>query len=250
MFGKNKKSNTDNSAGRIIDENTSFETVETYKTIRTNIMFSMPKSKSGKVIVVTGSMPSEGKTTTAINLAITFAQMGAKVLLADCDLRKPRIHRYLGIEKEDGVSNILCGFCDAQSAIKKDVRENLDCLTSGGTPPNPAELLESDEFTELLAQLKESYDYIFIDTPPTTVVTDAAIIFAQCSGVVVVIRQNITSFDLLDVTMDTISKANAKALGFVVLGTDEKRGKYYGKGKYGYRYKYSYSPYAEGGGTK
>ena len=82
MFGKNKKSNTDNSAGHIIDENTSFETVETYKTIRTNIMFSMPKSKSGKVIVVTGSMPSEGKTTTAINLAITFAQMGAKVLLA------------------------------------------------------------------------------------------------------------------------------------------------------------------------
>lgn len=237
---QNHTKTDNNSLKRILSDKTDFDTVETYKTIRTNIMFSMPKTEEGKVIVVTSSMPNEGKTTTSINLAITFAQMGARVLLIDCDLRKPRIHRYLNIEKSEGVSNILCGFCEFDKAVKKGIKENMDCLTSGDTPPNPAELLETEEYTKLISDLKSKYDYIFIDTPPTTIVTDALIMFKQSSGVVVVTRQNITSFDLLDITMNNISKAKAKVLGVIMLGINEKSKKYYGKNKYGYKYKYSY----------
>lgn len=225
---------------RILDDNANFETCEAYKTIRTNIMFSMPKSERGKVIVIAGSVAGEGKTTTAINLAITFAQTGAKVLIVDCDLRKSRVHRYLGIANDEGVTNVLCGFCGIEDAIVKNVRENLDCLTSGGTPPNPSELLESEEYEKMINSLKEKYDYIFIDTPPTTVVTDAAITFKQSSGIVVIVRQHITKFEFLDTTVETAKKANAKILGFVMLGCTDKTHKHYGKGKYGYA-KYSYS---------
>lgn len=231
---------------RILDENTGFSTIETYKSIRTNIMFSMPKSDKGKVIVVTSSSPGEGKTTTSVNLAITFAQTGAKVLLMDCDLRKARVHRYLKIDKQDGVTNVLCGFSEFDAAVKKNVRENLDCLTSGVIPPNPSELLETGEFSKLLEELKERYDYIIVDTPPVTVVTDAAIAIRQCTGVIVVIRQNVTTYDLLDLTMADIEKAGVKVLGFIVLGTENKakRYSYYNARKYryryGYRYKYDY----------
>ena len=108
MSRKKKLAKAENeSLRRIINDETDFETVETYKSIRTNIMFSMAKSEQGKVIVITSSMPNEGKTTTSINLAITFAQMGAKVLLIDCDLRKARVHRYLDIERGKGLTNVL-----------------------------------------------------------------------------------------------------------------------------------------------
>ena len=225
---------------RIIHEDTDFDTVETYKSIRTNIMFSMPKTERGKVIVITSSMPNEGKTTASINLAITFSQMGAKVLLMDCDLRKARVHRYLGIERDKGVTNVLCGFTEIDKAVHKNVRENMDVLTAGDIPPNPAELLETDEFVKMINELQEKYDYVFIDTPPTTVVTDAAIAMRHSSGVVVVVRQNVTGFELLDITMNNIAKAGAKVLGLIVLGVEEKTKRYYGINRYGYKYKYKY----------
>ena len=241
MSRKKKLAKAENeSLRRIINDETDFETVETYKSIRTNIMFSMAKSEQGKVIVITSSMPNEGKTTASINLAITFAQMGAKVLLIHCDLRKARVHRYLDLERGKGLINVLCGFEEFNKAVRRNVRENLDCLTSGDIPPNPAELLETPEYGKLLSDLKEKYDYIFVDTPPITVVTDAAIAMKQSSGAIVVIRQNVTSFDLLDITMNNITKSGAKMLGFIVLGTDEKTKKYYGKKKYGYKYGYKY----------
>ena len=138
-MSKNKNENAEIS--RILTEQTDFTTVETYKSIRTSVLFSVPKSDTGKVIVVTSSAPNEGKTTTVINLAITFAQMGAKVVLLDCDLRKARVHKYLGLERMDGISNVLCGFVDLEKAIKRSVRENLDCITAGAIPPNPAGII-------------------------------------------------------------------------------------------------------------
>ena len=110
---------------RILSGDSDFNTVETYKSIRTNIMFSMPKKDKGKVIVITSSSPGEGKTTTCINLAITFAQTGAKVILVDCDLRKSRIHRYLGVNRSDGVSNVICNYTDIDQAIKKMCERTL-----------------------------------------------------------------------------------------------------------------------------
>ncbi len=227
---------------RIISKDTDFNTLETYKQIRTNIMFSLPKKEQGKIICVTSSAPSEGKTTTCINLAITFAQMGAKVAIVDCDLRKARIHRYLEKERGEGVSNILCGFADIDKALLKNVRENLDILTAGEIPVNPAELLETSEFEKLLDELKKNYEYIFIDTPPVTVVTDAVIITKLCDGIVIVIRADHTTFDMLDETAETLEKSGKQILGAIMLGGESKVKKYgyYKKGKYGYKYGYKY----------
>lgn len=230
---------------RILSDKSGFDTVETYKVIRTNLMFSLPKTDSGKVISITSSSPGEGKTTTSVNLAITFAQMGAKVIVVDCDLRKARVHRYLQIKKDNGVSNVLCGFTDLDRAIKRNIRENLDVLPAGELPPNPAELLESPEFGKLIAELKHRYDYVFIDTPPVNVVTDGIVIAKQCMGIVVVVRENKTTFDLLDETMELLNRTDTKILGAVILGSENKgrRYGYYSKSKgykYGYKYEYRY----------
>lgn len=230
---------------KVLTENDNFYTVETYKSIRTNVMFSLPMSDGGKVIPITSSIPDEGKTTTAINLSIVFAQTGERVLLIDCDLRKSRVHRYLGLERKNGLSNVICGYLGLDDAIKKNVRPNLDCITAGEIPPNPAELLDSDEFVKIINELKKRYDYIFIDTPPIVVVTDAAIILRQADGVIVVSKENYVTYDALDVTMDTIKRTNVKILGVVMTGCDEKRAhyNYYGGRKriYGnYKYKYNY----------
>lgn len=237
---KNKKEQKISPTERIISDKTNFDTIETLKSIRTNIMFSIPKSDEGKVIVVTSSSPSEGKTTTCTNLAITFAQMGAKVLLIDCDLRKSRVHRYLQLERKDGVTNILCGFTDFESAVKRNVRENLDVLTSGETPPNPAELFENEVFKAMLEQVQKEYEYIIIDTPPLAVVTDAAVIMKYSTGVVMIVHRNVTTFDLLDVAMDSIAKTGARLLGAVMLGVEPKTKRYGYYRKLGYKYSYSY----------
>lgn len=238
-----KEKNGKADINRVLTDQTDFNTIETYKSIRTNVMFSIPKTEKGKVVLVTSSAPNEGKTTTSINLAITFAQMGARVILIDCDLRKARVHKYLGLERMDGVSNVLCGFVDLDKAIKYGIRENLDCLTAGAIPPNPAELMETEEFTNLIETLKERYDYVFLDTPPMTVVTDAVVAMKHATGVIVVVRENMTVYDALDDTMDSIRKTNAKLLGVIVLDCDErsKRYSYYKRSKYGYKYKYKYS---------
>lgn len=138
---------------RILNEKSDFNVVETYKSIRTNIMFSMPRTEKGKVIVDISSIQGEGKTTTTINLTLTFAPAGGKVLLVDCDLRKSRIHRYLQLEHKNGLSNVLCGFTTLDKAIKKNVRENLECLLAGEIPPNPAELIEANEFENMVISI-------------------------------------------------------------------------------------------------
>ncbi len=241
---KIKNSNKDKKL-RVLTENDSFYTVETYKSIRTNVMFSLPMSDGGKVIPITSSIPDEGKTTTAINLAIVFAQTGERVLLIDCDLRKSRVHRYLGLERKNGLSNVICGYLGLEDAIKKNVRPNLDCITAGEIPPNPAELLDSDEFIKIINELKKKYDYIFIDTPPVVVVTDAAIILHQADGVIIVSKENHVTYDALDVTMNTIKNIDVKILGVIMTGCSDKKMhyNYYGRGKrfYGnYKYKYQY----------
>ena len=155
FFSKSKQTNDEmETLKHVLSDKSDFVKIETFKSVRTNILFSMPKSDKGRIVTITSSAPGEGKTTTSINLAITFAQMGAKVLLIDCDMRKARIHRYLQIERLEGITNVLCGFTDFESAVKKNVRENLDVLTCGEIPPNPAELLEAEEFEKLLEKLR------------------------------------------------------------------------------------------------
>lgn len=222
----------------IIKENTDFDIVETYKSIRTNIMFSIPKSEKGNAIAVTSAAPGEGKTTTTTNIAITFAQINAKIILVDCDLRKSKMHRYLDIEDGQGVTNVLCGFCKLEDAIKKNVRDNLDVLVAGDIPPNPAELLASEAFDKMIEELREKYDYIFIDTPPITAVTDASIIMPKSQGVIVVAKAGSTNINLLDETISSVRKLGSNLLGGIVICSDKN------SGKYGYYKKMNYDYYA------
>ncbi len=213
-----------------------FEVVEAYKTIRTNIMYSMPKTNGGKMLVLTSPTAGDGKTTTSINLALTFAQVNARVLLMDCDLRKPKIHRHLKLERKDGVSNILCGFTDVEQAIKVGVRENLDVITSGEVPPNPPELLQSEKYENLINYLKTKYDYIIVDTPPISLVTDATSPIKLSNGTVLVTRMGYTTTDALDVAIDRLEKIDAKIIGTIMI--DNKENNHvtsYKKYKYGYK---------------
>ena len=239
---KGKKGKAHSEADRIIDETTDFDTVETYKTIRTNIMFSVPKHENGNVIVVTSASPGEGKTTTSINLALMFAQMGVKVLLVDCDLRKPRIHRYMGLKRGAGVSNVICGYTQAEDVINRKVKENLDVITAGDIPPNPAELFENQSFADMIERLQEEYEYIFVDTPPMTVVTDAVVVMKHCTGAILVARQGVTITDLFSAAVEEAKRADVKILGAIFHDSKEKQSKhyYYQRGKYGYKYKYNY----------
>lgn len=230
-----KKHKEQNDLQNILSDNSLFNISEVYKSIRTNVMFSSPKTEKGKVITITSPAPSEGKTTTATNIAITFAQTKAKVLLVDCDLRKAKVHRYLQVEKGIGITNVLCGYASLEEAIKKDVRENLDVLSAGNTPPNPAELLNSVQFDELIEELKGRYDYIIIDTPPVTLVTDATVVMPKTHGVVLVVREGQTTLDLIEETVESIGRTEAKLLGVVVSDSTEKNT------KYGYKYKSKYS---------
>lgn len=245
MFKLNKKRNVTSAAEGeyVINDDTPFVVLESYKSARTNIMFSLPKSERGKVILVTSSEPGEGKTTTSINLAYVFSQTGAKVALVDCDLRKPRVHRYLKIDRSIGVSNILCGFNTIDQAVQKGVKGGLDCIPAGEIPMNSAELLMSDEMTSFIDELSERYDYVFIDTPPVMSVTDALIIAPKCSGTVLVVKQEQSTYDMIDKTVDIMKQSGVKILGFIMNLAPESSKKFWEasrKEKYSYRYLYNY----------
>lgn len=235
----------------LIGEHTEFAVREAYNAARTNIIYSLGGEKtSGKKILITSASPHEGKTTTCINLAITFAQLDKKVVVIDADLRKPRIYRYLSIEREDGLSDLLCGLIDLDNAIKHCPEHKLDCITSGQIPPNPAELLASKEMEKVLEMLAERYDYIFIDTPPVTVVTEAAAMAKCASGVILVVRQNNTIHESIQRARDCLKMANAKILGYILNDIDPGAYGYGSYSKYGYRnksYRYGYS-YGYGNG--
>jgi len=225
---------------RILSEKSDFSTVETYKSVRTKIMFSLPKSDKAKVITISSACPGEGKTTSAINLAITFAQTGVKTLIVDCDMRKSRVHRYLGFDRDVGLSNVLCGFVTFDESVKRNVRPNLDCLTSGELPPNPSELLVSDEFKKLIANVSEVYDYVILDTPPMIVVTDAMVVAKESTGLVLVLRKGVSTYNMLDTVVNSISNTNINVIGAVFLDSGEKKTPYrYASYKNKYIYEYT-----------
>ena len=238
------KATLKDSMSAIINDTTPFVITEAYKSMRTNIMFSVAGDENEcKRIIVTSAVPGDGKTTTCLNTAITFAQTGARVIIIDCDLRKPRIHKYLGLDRKNGLSGVLSGFIKVEEAINKQVRGTLDCITSGPLPPNPAELLASERMGALLDKLSAEYDYIFLDTPPVTVVTDACTMSKFVSGVVLVVRHNYTQHQGVADAVEKLNFADAKILGFAMNDSQTAAGAAYGGGykyRYSYRYKYKY----------
>ncbi len=231
---KDKNESLEDSRKKILNDSTAFQVKEAYKVLRTNIMFSLP-SQSSKIIAMTSASASEGKTTNAVNLAISFAETGAKVLLIDADLRRPNVARMLKEKSIPGLSNALLQFTSLEKVIKHTSYENLDAIYSGDIPPNPAELLSSPAMEELLQRLAPRYDYIFIDTPPVNIVTDTTIISRLASGVVVAVEANATEKTNLVNAVSQLEFVEAKILGFilhhVVASHSSKYKKYY---KYGY----------------
>ena len=240
---KAKSDKTINEKELILNGETSFHIQEAYKASRTNTMFSIP-GKGCKKVVVTSSFPGEGKSTTCINLAITFAQTGSKVLVIDADLRKPTVHRKLEVNNQYGLAHLLGNFCKAEDTITPSKYENLDVILAGHLPPNPAELLASEAMKNILDTLSERYDYIFLDTPPLNIVTDATVLSSIVSGTIVVVRQGETHHKDVQDALSKLEFANAKILGLILHGVQGNNKKY---GKYGKYSKYSrYGEYTYG----
>jgi len=211
-----------------------FQVAEAYKTLRTNLLFTLAAGEN-KTVVVSSASPSEGKSSTCANLAIAMAQTDAKVVLIDADLRKPTQFKVFAINNNKGLSTILAGFSDLDEVINHDVMPNLDLITSGPTPPNPSELLGAERMSLLINQLRARYEYIFIDTPPINVVTDALVVSNMAAGVVVVARHGQSTYNDLTKAVSSLEFSGANILGLVVNGIKEKAGRF---GKYKYS-KYS-----------
>ncbi|MGG7058157.1 CpsD/CapB family tyrosine-protein kinase [Clostridium tertium] len=198
---------------------------ESYRTLRSNIQYSS-FDKEYKVIVVTSSEPGEGKTTTAGNLALSMAQGDKRVILIDCDLRKPSLHKEFRISNLVGLSDVIVGKADLIKAVHKH-NNNLVVLTSGKIPPNPSEMLSSKTMGKLLETLKESFDYIILDTPPVQAVTDSQILSTKADGTILVVRSEKTKKDSVENALNLLKKVNANIIGTVLNGVEASRNKYY-----------------------
>lgn len=202
--------------------------VEAYKTLRTNIQFSMPDG-GPKTILVTSGTPGEGKSTTSCNLAITMAQSNKRVLLLDGDLRKSVLHRIFGISNLQGLTNILTENADYRKVLKSDVMDNLDIITGGPTPPNPSELLASKRMKAFIESVKMEYDIIILDTPPILAVTDSAILSPLVDGVVLVVGHGQATFEDAAQAKALLERVNAKILGVILnrIPVSQTGGHYY-----------------------
>lgn len=188
---------------------------EEYRMLRTNIEFSLV-DKEKKVIMITSSMPSEGKSTTAVNLAVTLQQLGKKVIVIDCDQRKPTIHKKFAITNTKGLSDYLAKNYNIEDVIKKSFIEGLDVLTTGTIPPNPSELLSSQRMKNCIPQLQEIYDYVILDTPPIGLVTDAQILSKYVDGVLLVVASNEVERNNIIKAKKTLEEMDANIIGVVL----------------------------------
>jgi len=207
---------------------------ESFKALRTRVEFSKLESEPIKTILITSSIPSEGKTVVALNLAGTFAQANKRVLLVDCDLRKPRVHSALGTDRYPGLSDYLFKNVAFEDIVKKTQQENMWFIPSGTIPPNPSELLGSVQMKNFLAAMKEQYDIIVLDSPPFITVTDAEILFNMTDGTILVAQANKTPFDAFIKSYVRLSSINPHNLLGAVLNN------FNFKASYGYYYNYYY----------
>jgi len=212
---------------------------ESYRALRTSLLLSNLGAPP-KVIMVTSARPQEGKTTTSINTAIVLAQKGVRVLLMDADLRRPSVHKTLGMGPRSGLSNVLTGSATTQQTITTSpILPNLFIMPAGTPPPNPAELLASANMRDLIAQLREMYDHIVIDTPPTLSVTDAVVLSPRADATILVIRSGQTTKQALRRARDILMQVNAHVAGVLLNAVDLTSPDYY----YYYEYQGKYGQY-------
>ena len=213
--------------------------VEGFRVLRTNLQFIDPDQQR-KVFVITSSLPQEGKTTTATNLAMTLAEGGERVALIEADLRRPRISHYLNLESAVGLTTVLVGRLSLHDAMQHASQHaGLDVLSSGRTPPNPAELLKSHAMSAIIKELRADYDIVLIDAPPLLPVTDAALLASQSDGAILVVRHGKTTVDQVRAAAERLTSVGAEPAGVIFNMTPAKGAGQYG---YGYGYGYGYEP--------
>ncbi|RDY90758.1 CpsD/CapB family tyrosine-protein kinase [Bacillus amyloliquefaciens] len=199
---------------------------EQYRTIRTNIEFSSVQTHL-RSILVTSSVPGEGKSFSAANLAAVFAQQEKKVLLVDADLRKPTIHETYQLENVQGLTNVLVGNTSLSETVQKTLIDNLYVLTSGPTPPNPAELLSSKAMGELIQEMYSRYSLVIFDSPPLLAVADGQILANQTDGSVLVVLSGKTKMDTVQKAKDALQQSKAKLLGALLNKKKIKKTEHY-----------------------
>lgn len=212
---------------------------EQYKIIRTNIQ-SLGGTKSMKMFIVTSSINGEGKTITSINLAMTMAHdlNGKKVLIVDADMRKGTMAKYLGIQRYPGLSEVLKGEAELEQTFVTPNVDNMTVIPAGRVPRNPSELLGSKKMKTVLESLRARFDYILIDTPPVTPVTDPSILGALVDGTIMVIQAGRTQRDILKHSEARLAQAHAKVVGYIMTNVE------YHLPQYLYRYIHKYGEYA------
>ena len=239
VYGSKKQSSEENSKKKVplIGGEISFSALESYKLLRTKLQFSFAGEDDCRVIGITSAMSGEGKSLTSINLAYSLSELGKRVILIDADMRRPTLAKKLPIQKDPGLSSCLTGQRDLGNLIQNcgiaGAEKAFRVIAAGQNPPNPVELLSSNRMDVVLETLRKHYDYIILDLPPVTEVSDVLAVADKLDGVLLVVRQNICNRAVLNATVRQLSFVKAKVLGVVFNGiNDEPAGylkKYYSR---------------------
>jgi capsular exopolysaccharide synthesis family protein len=213
---------------------------EAFRSLRTSLVFTSAAERT-RIIGVTSSQPLEGKTTTAANLALALALGGSRVLLIDADMRRPGLHKTIGLQNEIGLSHLLVGQARVREAVQRTSEPNLVAITAGRTPPNPSELLASERMNNFLANLGTGpFDWVIVDTPPVLAVTDAVILAPRMSSIVFVVGSEMTRRVHAERALETLRASRPRSISAVLNRVDFDRNKYYYSRYYGYQYKNYY----------
>lgn len=215
-----------------------FNYVESFKSLRTNLNFIAATEKLN-TFILTSAIPGEGKSNTAINLAITLAEDSKSVVVVDCDLRKPSLNRYLKLGRNfKGVTDILTGNATVEDALIQFEDLGIHVLTAGAVPPNPSEMLSAEPMQKLVEDLKGAFDYVILDTPPVSVVTDAAILGRYADGALLCVRSDYAPKETVQLAKERLTAVGVRILGVVLTGFDAKND--HKSSAYSYTYEYEY----------
>ena len=215
-----------------------FNYVESFKSLRTNLNFIAATEKLN-TFILTSAIPGEGKSNTAINLAITLAEDNKSVVVVDCDLRKPSLNRYLKLGRNfKGVTDILTGNATVEDALIQFEDLGIHVLTAGAVPPNPSEMLSAEPMQKLVEDLKGAFDYVILDTPPVSVVTDAAILGRYADGALLCVRSDYAPKETVQLAKERLTAVGVRILGVVLTGFDAKND--HKSSAYSYTYEYEY----------
>ena len=215
-----------------------FNYVESFKSLRTNLNFIAATEKLN-TFILTSAIPGEGKSNTAINLAITLAEDNKSVVVVDCDLRKPSLNRYLKLGRNfKGLTDILTGNATVDEALIQFEDLGIHVLTAGAVPPNPSEMLSAEPMQKLVEDLKGAFDYVILDTPPVSVVTDAAILGRYADGALLCVRSDYAPKETVQLAKERLTAVGVRILGVVLTGFDAKND--HKSSAYSYTYEYEY----------